>query len=212
MRCAAQLVLQRRQRHIRQRLKLRSTPLPRARCRSHTAPAPEPPASSLRATADVLGENQRSMGSVQQLKAEQEHEHRGGKRNQRSAQHHPRPQPRSQRTAALVRIELEDVPEQQHQEHHQQQKYQHREPGKGQGLSVGLRIEQSHAVGVKPLQHAQRCEKQQRQPREQGNRTPPWIAPGTACGDYSAIRAKKAEYRNYASESVYFVYSEAFPR
>ena len=51
-------------------------------------------------------------GAIHQLKAEQEHEDRRCKSDKCGTEDHPRPETRAESTAALIRVELQNVAEQ----------------------------------------------------------------------------------------------------
>ena len=119
------------------------------------------------------------------MKAEQKHEDRRRQRNQRRAQHHARAQPRAQRAAALVRVELENVPQQQHQQRNQQQEDQHGEAGKDQRLAGGLGIQKADIGGVERLQTAQQRKQSQRTGTQKTRSSAGAGWPSKACGDYS---------------------------
>ena len=114
-------------------------------------------------------------GAVHDKKAEQEHADCRGKRNKSSTQHHADTQTRSQSAAGLADIELEEVPEQKHQEKEEQQKHQHGEAGEDQCLSGCFRIQETDIGGVKPLQRAEQGEEQQYSASKQSNRPAPRI-------------------------------------
>ena len=114
-------------------------------------------------------------GAVHQLKAEQKHQHRGGKGDERRAQHHARAQPGAEGAAALVGVELEDVPQQQQQQDDQQQEQHHREPGKRQRLAGCFGVQEADAGGVEPLQSAQQREEKHHSQRKQEHGAPPAI-------------------------------------
>ncbi len=97
-------------------------------------------------------------------------------RNQGCADHHARPQPRSQCADALVCIELEDVPEQQHEHEQQQQEHEKGKRGKGKRLTRCFRIQERNIRGVERLQSAQQAQKQQHSHCEECYRATPRLA------------------------------------
>ena len=114
-------------------------------------------------------------GVVHEQVAEKEHEDGGGQGDQHRAQHHAGAQPRAQGTAALVRIKLEDVSEQEEQQHQQGQKHHYGKAGKGQRFSGGLWIQKADAGEVEGLQCAQEGEKEHHAGSHKNHRAPPRI-------------------------------------
>ena len=115
-------------------------------------------------------------GIIHQQDAEQEHEYRGGERNQGRAHHHAGAQPCTQGARALAGIELENVSEQQHHQHHEQQEDQHRDCCKYQRPPGCFRVEKAYIRGVKCIERAQRSEEHEHPARKQGDRPAPGIA------------------------------------
>ena len=98
-------------------------------------------------------------GAVHELKAEQEHEDRGRKRDERGAEDHAGPETCAECAAALVGIELEDVTEQEKQQDKKQQKNDDGEAGKGQGFAGGFGIEKANFGGIEGLKPPSKAKK-----------------------------------------------------
>ncbi len=100
--------------------------------------------------------------------AEEEHEDRRGEGDEGCAQNHARAQPCAEGAAALVRIELEDVPEKEHEKDHEEQEHHDREAGEDERLAGGDGIEDAD---VESLQRAQERKEQKHSAAEQKDGT-----------------------------------------
>ena len=114
--------------------------------------------------------------AVHQAKAEEKHECRRHQRDQSRAHRQTCAQSRSQRTAALIHEQLDDISDQQHQDRKQNQKHKHRRRRKDQNLGGRLRRQPSVAAGIEGIQRRQSRQNHERARGQPGDGSTAWSA------------------------------------